>query len=106
MAESVMVLITCKSGEGSLLAHSLVTEGLAACVNILPGVTSIFTWNNAVQTETEELLLIKTSAAAYKQVEERVKQLHSYDVPEILSLAIRDISKPYQDWLLNAVTAK
>ena len=89
-----------------MLAHNLVEEGLAACVNIIPGVNSVFAWNNSTQTESEELLLIKTSAVGYKRLEERVKQLHSYEVPEILSLAIRDIYKPYQDWLLGAITVK
>lgn len=106
MQEAILVLVTCKSGEGEALARSLVTEQLAACVNVIPGVRSIFTWQNSTQSELEELLLIKTSSSLFKQLETRVKQLHSYEVPEIISLAIEDIYKPYQDWLLGAVAVK
>jgi periplasmic divalent cation tolerance protein len=105
MQDAVLVLVTCKSGDGANLAHTLVCEELAACVNIVPGVQSIFAWEGKTQTEMEELLLIKSSRRLFKSLEKRVKQLHSYEVPEIVCLAIEDIYKPYQDWLLAAVKA-
>ncbi len=105
MQDAVLVLVTCKSGDSTNLARTLVTEKLAACVNVVPGVHSIFAWDGSIQTESEELLLIKSSRRLFKALENRVKQLHSYEVPEIVCLAIEDIYKPYQDWLLGAVKA-
>lgn len=81
------------------LAASLVAEHLAACVNIIPGVRSIFFWDGKVCQEGEVLLIIKTNESSWNQLMARVKELHTYDIPEIVSIPITDGYKPYLDWL-------
>jgi periplasmic divalent cation tolerance protein len=85
------------------LAHALVDEKLAACVNILPGVESIYRWRGAVESAGECMLLIKTTAARLEAVEATVKQLHSYELPEFLVLAPESGSVGYLAWVTESV---
>lgn len=101
-----IVLITVPSvEEATRLATGLVTEQFAACVNIIPGITSIYTWQGAVQTDTECLLIGKTTQAQWDGLVDWVKQHHSYEVPEIIQLPILAGSSEYLHWL-EACVAK
>jgi periplasmic divalent cation tolerance protein len=98
-----LVLVTAGSEEqAAAIARALVGERLAACVNILGPVRSIYRWRDAVEDEREYLLIIKTRATLYMKVEERVRELHTYEVPEVLSLHADRGSPRYIQWLLDS----
>lgn len=86
------------------LARALVTERLAACVNRLPGVRSTYRWQGELHDEAEVLLIAKTTAAGYPALERRIRELHPYEVPEIVALSIEHGSAPYLAWLAAQVT--
>ncbi len=97
----VVVLITVPSSEvGERIAASLLEKRLAACVNILPGVTSIYTWKGAVQKDQELLLVVKTRLELFQaRLVPAVKAIHPYDVPEIIALPLMMGSQEYLDWI-------
>jgi periplasmic divalent cation tolerance protein len=100
--EARLILTTASSrDEAERIAGFLVDEHLAACVNIIPGLASVYRWQGNVEEAEEILLLIKTTAANLDQVEAALRRLHSYDVPEFLVLTPESASKPYLDWLLE-----
>ncbi|MGC2298061.1 MAG: divalent-cation tolerance protein CutA [Acidobacteriaceae bacterium] len=100
-----LVLTTAGSGdEAEHIAHSLVDEGLAACVNIIPGLTSIYRWKGEVEAAPEILLLIKTTIHNLAPLEEAIRRLHSYEVPEFLVLRPESVSQPYLNWLCKSTT--
>jgi periplasmic divalent cation tolerance protein len=91
---------TCKDRrEAETIARALVQEKLAACVNILPGVASIYTWKGKVEEGVEVLLLIKSRSSLWKKVTARVKQLHSYSVPEVVTIPIAAGNPDYLRWI-------
>ncbi|GAA6749344.1 divalent-cation tolerance protein CutA [Thermus brockianus] len=95
-----VVLITVPTEEvGRALARTLVEEGLAACVNIVPGLTSIYRWQGEVMEDRELLLIVKTTTFAFPKLKERVLSLHPYTVPEIIALPIAEGHGPYLAWL-------
>ena len=81
------------------LAKGIVEERLAACVQVLPRMTSFFFWEGAVQREAEHLLLIKTAEEKYAEVEAYIREHHSYDVPEVVAIRTEQVSEPYAKWL-------
>jgi len=83
------------------IAGILVEERLAACVNIVPGLVSVYRWDGAVQQDDEVLLLIKTTQAVYGQLEQRIRTLHPYELPEIISLPIQTGQADYIQWIKN-----
>ena len=98
--KSIVVMVTCGSEEEALkIARSLVEERLAACVNLFPPVRSIYRWDGKIWDEKEWLLIIKTQQNRFEELEKRVKVLHSYSVPEIISLPITEGSSAYLNWL-------
>ena len=97
-----LVLTTTGSREeAEQIARALLDERLAACVNIVPDLTSIYRWKGDVEVASEVLLLIKTSAASLRRLESLLRRLHSYDVPEFLVLTPEQSGKAYLDWLLH-----
>jgi periplasmic divalent cation tolerance protein len=84
------------------LVRTLVDEQLAACGNIIPGITSIYRWQGVVQRESEVLVLLKAPAAKLARLTERVPQLHPYEVPEVLVLEVAGGHSPYLDWVREA----
>ena len=81
------------------LALELVKNRLAACVNIIPRGTSIYEWKGEIVEDKEFLLIIKTKATLYSKLETKIKELHPYEVPEIVSLDLEEGSKDYLDWI-------
>jgi periplasmic divalent cation tolerance protein len=100
MTDFQIVLSTCADREqAERIAHRLVEQHLAACVNILPGVQSIYRWQGAVESADEVLMLIKTSTARSQEVQSTIASLHSYEVPEFLVLPVLGGSNAYLAWL-------
>lgn len=102
-AKELVVMVTTPPAEAEKLAQTLVDEALVACINILPQVQSVYKWQGAVVKEQESLLVIKTTDAAFAKLEKRIRELHSYDVPEIIAVPLANGSKAYLDWLRGAV---
>jgi len=104
MKDYILVLITASSmEEGEKIAGVLVEEGLAACCNIISGIRSVFKWKGEVCKENEALLIVKSKASVFKKLEERVKKLHSYEVPEIIAISIKDGLQAYLNWMDEAL---
>jgi uncharacterized protein involved in tolerance to divalent cations/8-oxo-dGTP pyrophosphatase MutT (NUDIX family) len=100
MRDFLVIFVTAGSAaEADHLAHALVEEGLAACVNRLSAVHSVYRWQGKVEQSGEELLIIKTTKTLYAALEKRVRELHSYEIPEIIALPIVAGSEPYLNWL-------
>lgn len=85
----------------NLIATTLVDESLAACVNIIPNITSVYKWEGIVQNDNELLLLIKTQETKFEQVKNRIVELHEYNVPEIIAVPIIMGSEEYQKWIVQ-----
>jgi len=100
----VVVLITASSSEeAQKIAQSLLNHRKAACVNIVPGVTSLFWWKGKIDSAQECLLIVKTKASALDQVISLVKQTHSYQVPEVVALPIVGGNDEYLEWIRDEV---
>jgi len=106
MTDKRLVLTTCGSSEeASRIARELIQRRLAACVNIVPQVLSMYRWQGEIESATECLLVIKTTADAFERVQAAIRELHSYDLPECVSVAVDDGSVPYLDWIAASVVA-
>ena len=81
------------------IARALVEEGLAACVNILPPMRSIYTWKGKIEDATEQLLVIKSATARFPALRDRLRSLHPYELPEIIAVPITDGLPEYLAWL-------
>jgi periplasmic divalent cation tolerance protein len=100
MADEIIILVTASSDEEAVkIGKCLVEEHLAACVNILPQIRSLFFWDGRSQDSQETLLICKSRRPLFERVIERVKALHSYTVPEIIALPIIAGSREYLDWV-------
>ena len=100
MSDPIVVLVTCGSEEEALkIANVLVEEHLAACVNLVSPIRSIYRWEGKIWDEKEWLLIIKTQRTKFEDLAKRVKALHSYSVPEIIALPITDGSPAYLNWI-------
>jgi periplasmic divalent cation tolerance protein len=98
--DEIVVLVTAGSEtEASSIAKALVEQGLVACVNILPGVRSVFQWEGKVTEEYEYLLVAKTVSQAFERVAAAVKAIHSYSVPEVIALPIQQGLPEYLAWV-------
>jgi periplasmic divalent cation tolerance protein len=98
----LVVLSTCPDiAVAENLAQTLLDAGLAACVNILPGVRSMYVWNGSLQSDTEVLMIIKTAAPNFDRLREMLVAAHPYDLPEVVALEIADGHHPYLQWLAD-----
>ena len=103
MPQAVIVLTTFPSdGDVAALAHTLVSERLAACVNVLPQMESTYRWHGAVETASERQLIIKTEWSRIESLKQRLSALHPYDVPELLVLAVADGGESYLRWIAES----
>lgn len=101
----IVILSTVDSAElGRKIASALVGEGLAACVNIIPGARSVYRWQGKICDEEEFILFIKTTGACFEDVRRRIRALHSYQVPEIIALPIGAGDGDYIQWLHEQVS--
>ena len=100
MTDKRIVLSTVGSEEEARkIAHHLVEQQLAACVNIVPKIESVYRWQGKVESSREYLLLIKTSSEKFPQVRDAIRELHSYELPECIALALEDGSPEYLQWV-------
>jgi periplasmic divalent cation tolerance protein len=105
MGDEVVIMITASSSdEAAKIGRALVEEHLVACANIVGGVRSLFFWDGKTQDEQETLLICKSRSPLMSRIVDRVKQLHSYTVPEIIALPIVAGSKEYLDWVNETAT--
>ena len=103
----LVVLSTCPGADvAESLARALVEASLAACVNILPGLKSIYHWNDSVQSDEEVLMMIKTTAERFPALRARLVELHPYQVPEVVALPIVDGHHAYLRWIESAAASK
>lgn len=101
---TLLVLCTVPDrGLGESIAAALVDEGLAACVNRVPGISSTYRWQGELVHDAEELLLIKTTGALFEVLRQRIRALHRYETPEIIALSITAGDADYLTWLRNAL---
>lgn len=101
--EHLLVLTTCPGSiTAKQIAQDLVANNIAACVNIVPELTSYFKWGNKVELADELLLLIKTTAKNLPSIEKRIKSLHPHELPEIIAVPIKDGFKDYLRWIADS----
>ena len=106
MAESryiVLLITTGSAEEARKVAETLLSKRKAACVNIVPGVSSLFRWEYKLDSSQENLLIVKTKASLLPEVTRLVKEAHRYDVPEIIALPIIGGNQEYLDWIEESV---
>lgn len=99
-----ITLITCPQDAAERIASDLVHERLAACVNIIPSITSIYRWKGAVEKEEEALLIVKSTVQRRAQLEARVKKLHPNSCPEIITLPVEAGYSGYLSWVVEQTT--
>src|SRR5437016_14034422 len=100
MTDKIVVLSTCNSGaQAEQIARALVEERLAACVNIIPGIRSIYRWKDQVEDAVEWLLVIKSRRDLMDELRASIGKIHAYEVPEVLALPVVDGSASYLEWL-------
>ena len=101
--EILILLSTCPdTATAERIARELVATSLAACVNVVPGLRSIYRWNGAVQADEEVLMILKTTTERLPAVRERLLALHPYDLPEIIALSVADGHHPYLQWVADS----
>lgn len=100
----VVLTTTPNEIEAERLAHAIVDAKLAACVQILPKMSSVYFWEGKVQTEPEHLLLIKTLDDKFDELSEFIRENHSYDVPEIVAIPAEKVSEDYLDWMVGVTS--
>ncbi len=107
MTDKIVVLSTCASAEeAQRVARALVEKRLAACVNVMPGVRSVYHWKDAIEETEEVLLLIKSSRTLLEDLRDEIERLHSYEVPEVIALPVVDGSERYLAWMNRELAHK
>jgi periplasmic divalent cation tolerance protein len=105
MTDALVVLVTVSSREeGERIAEALVGESLAACVNVLGPIRSIYHWQGELRRDDEHLLMIKTSRSRYAALEARVLALHGYETPEVIALPVAHGAAAYLEWVIGATS--
>ncbi len=107
MSEAIIVMVTCGSGpEAEEISNQLLKERLVACVNIAGRIRSLFHWRGAVARESESLLLMKTTRERFEDLSRRIKELHSYEVPEVIAMPVIVGNPDYLDWIRESTEPK
>ena len=101
-----VALVTCPVASAESLARALVDARVAACVNVLPAITSIYRWQGEVSRDEEALLLIKTTQDAFESLRLEVLARHPYELPEVIAREVTDGHAPYLDWVVSAVETR
>ena len=100
MTDKIVVLSTCASAkEANRIASDLVEKRLAACVNLVSGVRSVYRWKNKIEKSEEVLLVIKTSRSLFEGVRSQIEKVHSYELPEVIALPVVDGAEQYLEWM-------
>ena len=100
MTDKIVVFTTCANeDEAGRIASSLVEKRLAACVSIMPKVSSVYRWNGAIERSEEVLLIIKSSRGNFSRLRSEIERMHSYQVPEIIALPVVDGADSYLEWM-------
>lgn len=96
----ILVITTASSDlEAKKLGQALIENKLAACVNIIPSITSIFRWEEKISAESELIIIAKSHQKLFSKIKEKILSIHSYDIPEIISVPISDGSEEYLKWI-------
>ena len=107
MDDAIIVMVTCSNAqEAETIANALLEEHLVACVNIAGRIRSLFHWQGAIARESESLLLMKTTEGRFEALARRVKELHSYEVPEIIAMPIQVGNPDYLNWIRESTQAE
>ncbi len=107
MSDEVVVFVTCPAVASQDIAEQLVLSSLAACVNIVPAIKSVYKWQEKLTIDGEEsLLIIKSNLARWADLESKIREIHSYDVPEIICVPIVEGHTPYLNWLNQSVAIR
>lgn len=105
MSDAIVVLCTCPDDTcARALAQTLLNEKLAACVNLIPQVTSLYCWQGKMEESQEVLLVIKSRRTLFGVLQQRIQTLHPYEVPEILAMPVLNGSPAYLQWLQEQTT--
>ncbi len=97
----LLVLVTCPADQSEGIAGVLLESKLVACINIIPQVKSLYRWQGKVQQDNESLMLIKCSSGNYRALEERILEMHPYELPEIITVSVAGGLPDYLDWVLH-----
>lgn len=104
MTDKIVILSTCAGlPEAERIARKLVEDRLAACVNVIPGLKSVYRWKGAVEHADEHLLVVKTARGLFQRVRDQIEAMHSYSVPEAIALPIVEGSTTYLEWLAGEI---
>ena len=101
--ETVIILVTCPPDKAESMALELVERKVAACVNVLPAVKSIYRWEGKICNEPESLLLIKSAESVLAKLQTTIKEFHPYDVPEFVVIKPKDVEARYASWLRDSL---
>ncbi len=96
---SIIYITTSGVSESNEIAKVLLQERLAACVNIVPSITSMYLWKGAIEEDNESLMIVKTKSELFEKIIIRVKEIHSYEIPCILKINVEMGSQSYLDWI-------
>ncbi len=100
-----IILCTCPDKESAEnIARQLINDKIAACINILPGITSIYTWQGNIETDQEHLLLIKTRKDRFQTVEKSIQTCHPYEIPEIIAIPVENGLAEYLQWIESCLS--
>jgi periplasmic divalent cation tolerance protein len=103
MAKDVLVvLVTCPPEKAQAIAGALVEERVAACVNVVPSLSSVYRWKGAVHNEAEALLLVKTSKDRFEDLKQAVLRHHPYELPEVIAIQVDRGHAPYLEWVIES----
>jgi periplasmic divalent cation tolerance protein len=103
MAKDVLVvLVTCPPEKAQAIAGALVEERVAACVNVVPSLSSVYRWKGAVHNDAEALLLVKTSTDRFEALKQAVLRHHPYELPEVIAIQVDRGHAPYLEWVIES----